>query len=206
MLETEIQAGNGSKITDGELIHAIRRGDALAANDLVNKYYSKVLNVCKRYFKSHENAYDATQDVFMKVIVEKGILKYRGESQFWTWLYSVTSNTCKTLLLKQKRCHKLYSNEYQEICREKEERFNRLNNPEQQILKNRKNDIIHRTLGELPAKYQKVIYLFYWKGCSYKDAAEIIQVSQQVVGMHLLRGKKMLEQIGRKRFGMCAFN
>ena len=66
------------------------------------KKYSKSFIIClkKRFLtfgfrmlSSHEEAADLTQEVFVKV--HKNIHKFRGDSNFYTWLYTVALNTCR---------------------------------------------------------------------------------------------------------------
>src|SRR6476659_10885974 len=58
---------------------------------LLQRYTLLLLGVCMKYLKNEEEAKDAVQQIFLKVITE--LKKYRVE-YFKSWLYMVAKNHC----------------------------------------------------------------------------------------------------------------
>src|SRR5262245_11971994 len=59
---------------------------------LYEKYGSWIFNRARSLLKDEQAAYEAMQDVFVKVL-ESGA-DFRGDSSPWTWLYRITTNHC----------------------------------------------------------------------------------------------------------------
>lgn len=75
---------------------------------LYEQYGSWIFNRAKGFLKNEEAAWEAVQDVFLKVL-EVGD-KFRGESSPWTWLYRITTNHCLNLIRSRKAWHKVEDN------------------------------------------------------------------------------------------------
>ncbi len=67
---------------------------------LYEQYGSWVFHRALGMLKNEEAAWEAVQDVFLKVL-EVGS-SFRGESSPWTWLYRITTNHCLNLLRSRK--------------------------------------------------------------------------------------------------------
>ena len=62
---------------------------------LLQRYTLLLFGVCMKYLKNEEEARDAVQQVFLKVLVE--LSKYRVDF-FKSWLYMVAKNYCLRML------------------------------------------------------------------------------------------------------------
>lgn len=67
---------------------------------LYEQHAGSVFNRARRLLKDEESAWEAVQEVFVKVI--KTGKDFRGESSVWTWLYRITTNHCLNLIRRQK--------------------------------------------------------------------------------------------------------
>lgn len=77
---------------DGRLLEAFRRGEESAFTALVIKYREGVYRVARRMLGNHEDAADATQEVFIRAY--RALARFDGRSQLYTWLYRITVNLC----------------------------------------------------------------------------------------------------------------
>ena len=76
-----------------EIIECCRQGDRAGFHALYQAYKDKVYSISLYFFHGDEAAAsDATQQVFLKLIT--GIGRFRGDSEFSTWLYRMVVNTC----------------------------------------------------------------------------------------------------------------
>ena len=82
-----------SSNNDSELIERVKKGNKMAFNFLMNKYYSRVYASLFSFTKSHEDSEDLTQMTFLKVWQQ--ITTFRGDSAFFTWVYRIAINLAK---------------------------------------------------------------------------------------------------------------
>jgi RNA polymerase sigma factor (sigma-70 family) len=82
-------------VSDEELVQQFQSrsaGSEAAANELFQRYHSRVATWCYRFTGDRESALDLAQDVFARVY--RNLENFRGQSKFSTWLYSVARNHC----------------------------------------------------------------------------------------------------------------
>jgi RNA polymerase sigma-70 factor (ECF subfamily) len=77
---------------DQRLLEAFRRGEESAFTALVIKYREAVYRLARRMLGNHEDAADATQEVFIRAY--RALARFDGRSKLSTWLYRVTINLC----------------------------------------------------------------------------------------------------------------
>lgn len=66
-------------------------GDPKAFETLFRKYQTPIFNMVTRMVRG-EDAYDITQDVFIKAL--RAMPSFRGDSKVSTWLYTIARHTC----------------------------------------------------------------------------------------------------------------
>jgi RNA polymerase sigma-70 factor (ECF subfamily) len=86
---------------DPALVRACQRGEPGALDTLIRATYADVYALSRRMLADPEEAADATQEVFVRVM--RSVLGFRGESAFGTWLHRVTVNVCLTILRKRSK-------------------------------------------------------------------------------------------------------
>lgn len=86
---------------------ALPTGDALRGretdvfNALVERYSVRLYHHLRRMTGSHEDANDLVQETYIRAW--KALPKFRGDSEWFTWLYRIATNLCLTFLEQQKR-------------------------------------------------------------------------------------------------------
>ena len=78
---------------DAALVARARAGEYEAFETLVRKYRNDVYALSYHYVRNREEAWDLSQEVFVKV--HRSLQRFRGDSSFKTWLLRITSNQCK---------------------------------------------------------------------------------------------------------------
>ena len=76
--------------SDYELTQAIANGAVASIGDLYERHRPQVYAVCLQMTRNISEAEDLTQEIFVHLLRKIG--SFRGESQFSTWLYRVTTN------------------------------------------------------------------------------------------------------------------
>jgi RNA polymerase sigma-70 factor (ECF subfamily) len=86
--------------SDSELVSDFQRGSEQAFNLLALRYRRSVFLTASGLLGIAEEADDLTQEVFVKVY--ESLKSFRGDSQFYTWIYRITVNLCLNHLRKRK--------------------------------------------------------------------------------------------------------
>jgi RNA polymerase sigma-70 factor, ECF subfamily len=75
---------------DIALVRRCQKGDALAFEQLVIKYRSKVFSMVYGMVQNEQDAWDLAQEGFIKAW--RSIHRFKGEAYFYTWLYRIVTN------------------------------------------------------------------------------------------------------------------
>ncbi|MEI7885834.1 MAG: sigma-70 family RNA polymerase sigma factor [Actinomycetes bacterium] len=78
------------------LVEAAQAGDDAAFEQLVQATYVQTYTLAFRLTGSQEDARDVTQDAYLRAY--RALPKFRGDSQFSTWMYRITANCAATQL------------------------------------------------------------------------------------------------------------
>jgi len=87
--------------SDQLLVQRVQAGDMRAFELLVRKYQRRVQRLVGRMVRDTDLVEDIAQETFIRAYRALG--QFRGESQFYTWLYRIAVNTAKKQLLELKR-------------------------------------------------------------------------------------------------------
>lgn len=77
--------------SDLELVRLARDGDTAALERLFERHYRTAYRVAYRWCGTRQDAEDAAQETFIKVV--RGLHTFRESSSFTTWLYRIVVNT-----------------------------------------------------------------------------------------------------------------
>jgi RNA polymerase sigma-70 factor (ECF subfamily) len=76
---------------DALLVRQHLAGDPKAFEQLFRRYQTPIFNLVTRMVRG-EDAYDLTQDVFLKAL--RSLKTFRGDAKFSTWLFTIARHTC----------------------------------------------------------------------------------------------------------------
>ena len=122
---TEPRAPEKAIVFQGEagLADAIvraRAGDAEAWGDLYRQYAPAIFRFCRRALPTHEDAEDATVEIFMKLREKLG--QYDPERPFSSWLYKVAANHCWDTLRRRHTRQDLETDGVEDLAGESSDR------------------------------------------------------------------------------------
>lgn len=84
---------------DEALVARARQGDPEAFEALVHRYADGLYAVVLKLVRSEQEAQEATQEAFLRAW--RGIDRFKGESQFFTWLYRIGVNEANRRLKRE---------------------------------------------------------------------------------------------------------
>ena len=90
-----------------EAIDQVLAGNREAYRTIIKAYERKIYTYCYYILRSHEEAEDAVQDIFVKVYQE--LRRYEKRVSFNSWLYKVAYHHCLDQVRKRKRRNRLLS-------------------------------------------------------------------------------------------------
>lgn len=151
---------------------------------LMQRYTLLLYGVCMKYLKNEEEAKDAVQQIFLKVIAE--LQKY-PVTYFKSWLYMIAKNYC-LMQLRDKGKNTLPVTEKMIISPPEES-----NGTLYQWQKDITLDALHDAVDELNAEQKQCIILFYLKKKSYHEIATITGFTTMQVKSYLQNGKRNLK-------------
>ena len=87
--------------SDLALVERANAGDTRAFELLVIKYQRRIERLVGRMVRDVDIVQDITQETFIRAY--KALHQFRGEAQFYTWLYRIAVNTAKKTLMEMRR-------------------------------------------------------------------------------------------------------
>jgi RNA polymerase sigma-70 factor (ECF subfamily) len=155
-----------SSAEDQELIVRFREGEESAFNELVRKYQKQVYHVIYNLVNSHDETLDLSQDVFIRAYT--GLQNFRGESNFFTWLYRIAVNLSLNALKKRKLRQMFSLENIGFSIRAKDP------TPDQKAEKEEIVGLLEKAIAKLPPKQKMVFTLRYSQQLSHAEIAEIL--------------------------------
>lgn len=169
-------------ISDLELVNQSKSGDPEAFSELVRRHQHVVFNVSYRFMRDSALAEDMAQEAFLKAFrLLKG---FRGDCAFSTWMYRVTCSVCLTELNRRKRRNEVE----QELQREVATSEDPMENPDMP-------ELIRRCVKRLPDRYVQIVTLYYLKGVSYEEIAQVMNVPMGTLKTWMFRARKQLRGV-----------
>ncbi len=171
------------------LIEKILGGQTGAFKLLVHKYQHKIMHILLRYVNEPVDAYDLTQEVFIRAY--RSLPNFRQESSFYTWLFRIAVNVAKSHCATEKR-----RSDFEQAMPEQELLSKGVDHssPESilnaQQLKQAVFDVIHT----LPEELRVAILLREVEGLNYEKIAQILNCPIGTVRSRIHRAREALDK------------
>lgn len=160
-------------------------------NLLYDRYTGKVYSKCASMLRDQEQAEDATQEIFVKILLS--LSKFSGKSKFSTWLYSITYNFCIDIIRKNKKDITTQIDDFSRLEVSDDTLF------DAEIMETN----IHRlkeVLGEMNSEDKSILLMKYQDEMSIKDICEVIDKTESAVKMKILRAKERFLKIYQSKY------
>lgn len=195
LLNAVITGAVSSNISDDELISEYLLTQNVRLFDvLYTRYSGKVYAKCVTILKDQDDAMDAMQDIFMKVLLS--LSKFKGNAKFSTWLYSITYNFCIDETRRRKK-----------MINEGEDKLDQISETEQyedsindELLLSVKVDHMREILDEMKAEDKSILLMKYQDDLSIKEICDVTQKTESAVKMKILRAKEKFIKIHNEKY------
>jgi RNA polymerase sigma-70 factor, ECF subfamily len=199
---------------DTLLVQRTLAGDQRAFEMLVVRYQRRVERLIGRMVRDTDLVQDIAQETFIRAYRALG--QFRGEAQFYTWLYRIAVNTAKKQLMELKRdpvvlMSSLRTSDDDEtsgVEHELNAQVADAETPEAVLASKEIAEAVHAAMEALPKELGQAIVLREIEGLSYEEIAEALDCPIGTVRSRIFRAreaisariKPMLERQAGKRW------
>jgi RNA polymerase sigma-70 factor, ECF subfamily len=170
------------------LVEAARQGSKAAFDELVRRTYVDTYTLAVRLTGNEEDARDVVQEAYLRAW--KGLKRFRGDSQFSTWMYRITANASYTHVEKRKRLRTSTLDDVDEPIDERLEA-----KPEAMAESSAGLAELAEALDALPPKLRQIVILKDVYGLPHDAIAEELHISVAAAKVRLHRGRKRLREL-----------
>ncbi|MFQ5424397.1 MAG: RNA polymerase sigma factor [Phycisphaerae bacterium] len=170
-----------------ELVERCREGDRDAQRALYDATVERIYRVLLRLTGSTDDAFDLTQDTYVRAFTRLG--RFDGRSSFATWLYRVAVNEgLQFLRRRRKRREKLAAMSKPEAgAAEADHAATRLD--------------VGDALSQLAETDRAMLLLRYQEGLDYRAIAEVVGCAEGTVASRLNRARLRLRELLGAAYG-----
>lgn len=182
----------GDNEQDLALVKRVQAGENAAFDLLVRKYQHRIGAVVYRFVPDHAEVQDIVQEAFIRAY--RAMAGFRGDAQFYTWLYRIAVNTAKNHLAAAKRRPPTA-----DVAAEDAEhhagagRLHDHDTPEHQLLREEIEQTVTDTVAGLPEELRQAITLREVDGMSYEEIAQLMQCPIGTVRSRIFRAREAID-------------
>jgi RNA polymerase sigma-70 factor (ECF subfamily) len=179
--------------SDLDLVKRVQKGDKKAFDPLVIKYQQRIANLVSRFIRDPDEVLDVTQEAFIKAY--RALPNFRGDSQFYTWLYRVAINTAKNHLATLSRRPPRGDIEA-EIAEQMDmgARLKEQETPERLAEEADLKAVILEAVDQLPEELKTALTLREIDGLSYDEIAEAMDCPIGTVRSRIFRAREAVDK------------
>lgn len=187
--DLEPQSGD----SDAMLVERAVAGDQRAFELLVIKYQRRIERLIGRMVRDANLVEDIAQETFIRAY--RALHQFRGDAQFYTWLYRIAVNTAKRFLLKLKHDPAVFHSALQSSD-EDDETFQRRSEPstdetpESVLAAKEIGEAVNAALEALPDDLKQALTLREIDGLSYEEIADVMNCPLGTVRSRIFRARE----------------
>ena len=145
-------------------------------------YAPIIIKLCRAYTNTQEDFEDYYQEVCLQIWRSNN--KFKGESEWSTWIYRLSLNVCLTLLKKKKNNSKQFASDY-------------IPNgviEDSQTFSDESLNELYGAIKQL-SELDRGVIMLYLEEKSYQEIADIIGTNANNIGVRIKRIKERLKKI-----------
>lgn len=180
--------------SDRQLVERAVAGDQRAFELLVIKYQRRIERLIGRMVRDVDLVEDIAQETFLRAW--RALHQFRGDAQFYTWLYRIAVNTAKKALMDLKRNPTVRGNAADSA--EEDETFQRENEliseetPESVFAAKEIAEAVNAAMEALPEDLRQAVALREIEGLSYEEIADLMGCPIGTVRSRIFRAREAI--------------
>ena len=181
--------------TDFQLVERTVAGDQRAYELLVIKYQRRIERLIGRMVRDTDLVQDIAQETFIRAY--RALHQFRGEAQFYTWLYRIAVNTAKKSLMELKRDPivteaALHSSDDDDETSRRENELTSESTPESEMAAREIAAAVNAAMEALPEDLRQAVTLREIEGMSYEEIAEAMNCPIGTVRSRIFRAREAI--------------
>jgi RNA polymerase sigma factor, sigma-70 family len=162
-------------ISDYELIQRFIKGEQSCFDQLIIRHKNKVFAYISLYIRDQALAEDLFQDTFMKVIQSVKAGKYQDNGKFISWVMRIAHNLIIDHFRRIKQMNTISNDDYESDLFNSKKLCD--SNVEDDMISRQIQKDVRKMITFLPEDQREVVILRHYAGLSFKEIAEITDVS-----------------------------
>jgi len=182
--------------SDTVLVQRTVAGDQKAYGLLVLKYQRRIQRLIGRMVRDVDLVEDIAQETFVRAY--RALHQFRGEAQFYTWLYRIAVNTAKKFLLELKHDPTVSENirangdDDETSWRKSEPTTDE--GPESILAAKEIAEVVNAAMNDLPVDLREAVVLREIEGLSYEEIAIAMDCPVGTVRSRIFRAREAISQ------------
>jgi RNA polymerase sigma-70 factor (ECF subfamily) len=179
---------------DRRLIAECLQGQSTAFGELVRRYQDRLYSTVYRLVDNAEDAQDVVQETFLNAY--QALDTFKGDAQFFTWLYRIAVNAAISLKRKQRVVLRLNPGREDNAGPEPVDTSD-LSRPDHALETAEQGRRVQEALSRLSPEHRAVLVLKDMEGQKYEAMAEILGVPIGTIRSRLHRARLELRELLR---------
>lgn len=182
--------------SDRLLVERTVAGDQRAYELLVIKYQRRIERLIGRMVRDVDLVQDIAQETFLRAY--RALHQFRGDAQFYTWLYRIAVNTAKKTLMDLKRDPLITESALRGAADDEDEtsllarELTTDETPETVLAAREVADAVEAALQALPAELREAVTLREIEGLSYEEIAQAMNCPIGTVRSRIFRAREAI--------------
>ena len=181
------------KQEDRLLVERAQTGETTAFDTLILKYSPRLYGLIYHMTANREDTNDLLQDVFARAY--KNLNSFRGQSGFYTWIYTIAVNLTLNFLKRRNRRHLLSLDDVDSGI-ERDGEFLELTAVSDPVRETGLRELqrhLNEALLKLSEDHRAVVTMFDIQGLPHAEISRILRVSEGTVRSRLHYAHKQLQ-------------
>ncbi|HAL37196.1 MAG TPA: RNA polymerase sigma factor RpoE [Polaromonas sp.] len=197
-MSTDVPPLQAEKATDSDamLVERAVAGDQKAFELLVIKYQRRIQRLIGRMVRDVDLVEDIAQETFIRAY--RALAQFRGEAQFYTWLYRIAVNTAKKALMDLKRNPTVSENSFKSADDDEtsplENELTSSETPDAVLASKEIAEMVNAAIEALPEELRQAITLREIEGLSYEEISEAMSCPIGTVRSRIFRAREAISE------------
>ena len=178
---------------DRRLIAECLEGRPAAFEELVRRYQDRLYNTVYRLLDNSEDAQDVVQEAFLSAY--QALDRFKGDAQFFTWLYRIAVNTAISFKRKRRVALRLGRHGAEPDSPAEPLDSSESNRPGHLLEQAERERSIRSALNRLSPEHRAVLILKDMEDMKYETIAGIMQIPIGTVRSRLHRARMELRSL-----------
>jgi RNA polymerase sigma-70 factor (ECF subfamily) len=186
------------------LVRRCIAGDAVAWEEIVQRYHRRIYNICYRFAGSGDDAQDLTQEVFIRMY--RTLNSYDvGRGAFMTWVTTLTRNLLVDHFRKTK--HDRLTDSLDTTASDNPDAMTLSDRipdegpaPDSGVQSRETRDAVHQALQKLSPELREAVILRDLQDMDYREIATVLKVPEGTVKSRINRGRAELARLLQRTY------